>query len=149
MQNNLVMAKKVRAKIKLQCEAGKANPAPPVGTALGPHGIQIMDFCNQFNEKTKEMIGSVIPSVITIYEDRTFDFIIKQPPASDLIKKALNIPKGSGVPNKEKVGKLTKAQLRDIAEKKMPDLNAITIEAAMKIIEGTARNMGVEIANGK
>lgn len=149
MQNNLVMAKKVRAKIKLQCEAGKANPAPPVGTALGPHGIQIMDFCNQFNEKTKEMMGSIIPSVITIYEDRTFDFIIKQPPASDLIKKALNIPKGSGVPNKEKVGKLTKAQLRDIAEKKMPDLNAITIEAAMKIIEGTARNMGVEIANGK
>lgn len=143
------MAKKVRAKIKLQCEAGKANPAPPVGTALGPHGIQIMDFCNQFNEKTKEMIGSIIPSVITIYEDRTFDFIIKQPPASDLIKKALNIPKGSGIPNKEKVGKLTKAQLRDIAEKKMPDLNAITIEAAMKIIEGTARNMGVEIANGK
>ena len=112
------MAKKVKAKVKLQCEAGKANPAPPVGTALGPHGIQIMDFCNQFNEKTKEMMGSVIPSVITIYEDRTFDFIIKQPPASDLIKKALNIPKGSGIPNKEKVGKLTRAQVKEIAEKK-------------------------------
>jgi len=143
------MAKKVKAKVKLQCEAGKANPAPPVGTALGPHGIQIMDFCNQFNEKTKEMMGSVIPSVITIYEDRTFDFIIKQPPASDLIKKALNIPKGSGIPNKEKVGKLTRAQVKEIAEKKMPDLNANDIEAAMKIIEGTARNMGVEVANGK
>jgi len=142
------MAKKVIAKVKLQCEAGKANPAPPVGTALGPHGIQIMDFCNQFNEKTKEMMGSVIPSIITIYEDRTFDFIIKQPPASDLIKKAAGIGKGSGVPNKEKVGKLTKAQVKEIAERKMPDLNANDIEAAMKIIEGTAANMGVEITNG-
>ena len=131
--------------VKLQCEAGKANPAPPVGTALGPHGIQIMDFCNQFNDRTKEMMGTVIPSVITIYEDRSFDFIIKQPPASALIMKALNLKKGSGVPNKEKVGKLTKAQVKEIAEKKMPDLNANDIEAAMKIIEGTARNMGVEV----
>ena len=139
------MAKKVLAKVKLQVQAGKANPAPPVGTALGPHGIQIMDFCNQFNEKTKEMVGAVIPAIITIYEDRSFDFIIKQSPASDLIKKAAGIDKGSGVPNKDKVGKLTKAQVKEIAEKKMPDLNAIDIEGAMKIIEGTARQMGVEI----
>lgn len=139
------MAKKVMTVVKLQCEAGKANPAPPVGTALGPHGIQIMDFCNQFNDRTKEMMGTVIPSVITIYEDRTFDFIIKQPPASALIMKALGLKKGSGVPNKEKVGKLTRAQVKEIAEKKMPDLNANDIEAAMRIIEGTARNMGVEV----
>lgn len=143
------MAKKVLAVVKLQCEAGKANPAPPVGTALGPHGIQIMDFCKQFNERTKDNMGNVVPSVITIYEDRSFDFILKQPPASALIKKALGLDKGSGVPNKEKVGKLTKAQLKDIAEKKMPDLNANDIEAAMKIIEGTAKNMGVEVQNGK
>lgn len=142
------MAKKVLAKVKLQCEAGKANPAPPVGTALGPHGIQIMDFCNQFNDKTKDQIGNVIPAVITIYADRSFDFILKQPPASALIKKAAGLAKGSGVPNKEKVGKLTKDQVREIAEKKMPDLNANDIEAAMKIIEGTAKNMGVEIVNG-
>jgi large subunit ribosomal protein L11 len=139
------MAKKVMKVVKLQCEAGKANPAPPVGTALGPHGIQIMDFCNQFNDRTKEMMGTVIPSVITIYEDRSFDFIIKQPPASALIMKTLGLKKGSGVPNKEKVGKLTRAQIKEIAEKKMPDLNANDIEAAMKIIEGTARNMGVEV----
>ncbi|MDD5606093.1 MAG: 50S ribosomal protein L11 [Patescibacteria group bacterium] len=142
------MAKKVRTVVKLQCEAGKANPAPPVGTALGPHGIQIMDFCNQFNDRTKELMGSVIPAVITIYEDRSFDFILKQPPAAELIKKAAGLSKGSGVPNKEKVGKLTRAQIKEIAEKKMPDLNANDIEAAMKIIEGTAKNMGVEI-NGK
>ncbi|MEA1909543.1 MAG: 50S ribosomal protein L11 [Patescibacteria group bacterium] len=139
------MAKKVLTKVKLQCQAGKANPAPPVGTALGPHGIQVMDFCNQFNEKTKEMMGSVIPAIITIYEDRSFDFIVKQPPASDFIKKAAGIAKGSGVPNKDKVATLTKAQVKEIAEKKMPDLNAIDIEGAMKIIEGTARQMGVEI----
>lgn len=142
------MAKKILAKVKLQCEAGKANPAPPVGTALGPHGIQIMDFCNQFNDKTKDQMGNVIPAVITIYEDRSFDFILKQPPASALIKKTAGIDKGSGVPNKDKVGKLTKNQVREIAEKKMPDLNANDIEAAMKIIEGTARNMGVEVVNG-
>lgn len=143
------MAKKVLTVVKLQCEAGKATPAPPVGTALGPHGIQLMDFCNRFNEQTKSMMGSIIPAVITIYEDRSFDFILKQPPAAELIKKAAGLEKGSGVPNKEKVGKLTKAQVREIAEKKMPDLNAHTVEQAMKIIEGTARNMGVEIQNGK
>ncbi|RLC37467.1 50S ribosomal protein L11 [candidate division Kazan bacterium] len=142
------MAKKVLAVVKLQCEAGKANPAPPVGTALGPHGIQIMDFCKQFNDRTKDMMGNVVPSVITIYEDRSFDFILKQPPASALIKKMLNLEKGSAVPNKEKVAKLTRAQLKEIAEKKMPDLNANNIEAAMKIIEGTAKNMGVEVQNG-
>ncbi|MBU1082857.1 50S ribosomal protein L11 [Patescibacteria group bacterium] len=143
------MAKKIRAKVKLQCEAGKANPAPPVGTALGPHGIQIMDFCKQFNEQTQSLMGNVIPAVITIYEDRSFDFILKQPPASGLIKKAAGIDKGSGVPNRQKVAKITKEQLREIAEQKMPDLNANDVESAMKIIEGTARNMGVEIANGK
>lgn len=146
--NTFTMAKKILTKVKLQCEAGKANPAPPVGTALGPHGIQIMDFCNQFNAKTKEMAGNVIPTVITIYADRSFDFIIKQPPASGLIKKAAGIDKGSSVPNKEKVGRLTKAQVKEIAEQKMPDLNANDIESAMKIIEGTAANMGVEIING-
>ena len=139
------MAKKVIAIVKIQCDAGKANPAPPVGTALGPHGIQIMDFCNQFNEQTKSMMGSTVPAVVTIYEDRSFDFILKQPPAGDLIKKAAGIEKGSGNPLKTKVGKLTKAQLREVAERKMSDLNARDIEAAMKIMAGTARNMGVEI----
>lgn len=141
------MAKKVKAIVKLQCEAGKANPAPPVGTALGPHGIAIMDFCNEFNDKTKEMMGSVIPALITIYEDRSFDFVLKQPPASELIKKAIGLAKGSGTPNKTKVGKITKAQLREVAEKKMSDLNAHDIEAAMKIMAGTARNMGVEVVD--
>ena len=139
------MAKKVKAVVKIQLEAGKANPAPPVGTALGSHGIAIMDFCNQYNEATKAMMGTVVPALITIYEDRSFDFILKQPPAAEFIKKALGIEKGAKVPNKEKVGKLTKAQLREIAEKKMPDLNANDVEAAMKIIAGTAKNMGVEI----
>lgn len=139
------MAKKVKTIVKLQCEAGKANPAPPVGQVLGPHGIAIMDFCNQFNDQTKAMMGNVIPAVITIYEDRSFDFILKQPPAAEMIKKMAGLAKGSGVPNKEKVGKLTRAQVKEIAEKKMPDLNANDINAAMKIIEGTARNMGVEI----
>lgn len=138
------MAKKVKAVVKLQIEAGKANPAPPVGTALGPHGIAIMDFCNQYNDATKAMMGNVIPALITIYEDRSFDFILKQPPASEFIKKALGLEKGAKVPNKEKVGKLSKAQLREIAEKKMPDMNANDVEAAMKTIAGTARNMGVE-----
>ncbi len=142
---SLVMAKKVKAVVKLQIEAGKANPAPPVGTALGPHGVAIMDFCNQYNEATRALMGNVIPAVVTIYEDRSFDFILKQPPASEFIKKALGIDKGAKVPNKEKVGKLTKAQVREIAEKKMPDMNAVDIEGAMKIIEGTARNMGVEV----
>lgn len=141
------MAKKIKAVVKLQCEAGKANPAPPVGTALGPHGIAIQDFCQAFNDRTKDMMGSVIPAVITIYEDRSFDFILKQPPASELIKKEIGLAKGSGVPNKTKVGKMTRAQLKNVAEKKMPDLNANDIEAAMKIMEGTARNMGVEVVD--
>ena len=139
------MAKKVKAVVKIQCDAGKANPAPPVGTALGPHGIAIMDFCNQYNEQTRSLMGQVIPAVITIYEDRTFDFILKQAPASELIKKAIGLDKGSGVPNKQKVGKITRAQLRTIAELKMPDLNALDIDAAMKILAGTAKQMGVEI----
>jgi len=141
------MAKKVIAIVKLQVEAGKANPAPPVGTALGPHGIQIMEFCKEFNEKTASLAGMVVPAVVTIFDDRSFNFILKQPPASVLIKKTLGLDKGSGESHKTKVGKLTKAQVREIAERKMPDLNTEDIEAAMKIIEGTARNMGVEIAN--
>ncbi|MEZ4210326.1 MAG: 50S ribosomal protein L11 [Patescibacteria group bacterium] len=141
------MAKKVKSVIKLQCEAGKATPAPPVGTVLGPTGIAMQDFCQQFNDRTKDQMGSIIPAVITIYEDRSFDFITKQPPAAELIKHALKLSKGSGVPNKEKVAKMTQAQLQEVAERKMPDLNAIDIEAAKKIIAGTARNMGVEIVD--
>jgi len=139
------MAKKVKTIVKLQISAGKANPAPPVGPALGQHGLNIMDFCSQFNEKTKQMGDTVIPVEISIYEDRTFSFIMKQPPMSSLIKKALNLPKGSGVPNREKVGKLNSAQVKEIAEKKMPDLNVNSIESAMRIVEGTARSMGVDI----
>lgn len=139
------MAKKVLTVIKLQVSAGKANPAPPIGPALGQHGLQIQDFCNQFNEKTKEIGDTIIPVEITVYEDRSFTFIMKTPPAAVLIKKALNLEKGSGVPNKEKVGKISKAQLKEIAEKKMPDLNAFNVEQAMKIVAGTARSMGVEV----
>jgi len=139
------MAKAVKTIVKLQIQAGQANPAPPVGTALGPHGLDIQAFCSQFNEATKDKMGNVIPVEITIYEDRTFDFKLKTPPAADLLKKAAGIEKGSGVPQKDKVGKVTKKQIQEIAEKKMEDLNANDIEAAMKIIEGTARNMGIEI----
>lgn len=131
--------------VKIQLPAGKANPAPPVGTALGPHGIDIQAFCQQFNAQTKEMGDTIVPAEITIYEDRTFEFILKTPPAATLILKALNIQKGSGEPNKTKVGKLKKSQVREIAEVKMPDLNAHTEEQAMKIIAGTARSMGVEV----
>lgn len=138
-------AKKVKTIVKLQIPAGKANPAPPVGTALGPHGLNLQDFCTQFNARTKPMGDMIIPAEVTVYEDRTFSFITKTPPASNLITKALNIPKGSGIPNKNKVGKLTQAQLREIATTKMPDLNANDVEAAMRIIAGTARNMGVEV----
>lgn len=141
------MAKKIKAIVKLQCEAGKANPAPPVGQVLGPHGIATQEFCTEFNEKTKDMMGFTIPAVVTIYEDRSFSFIIKQPTATELIKKAIKLDKGSGTPNKAKVGKITRAQLQEVAEKKMPDLNAHDIEAAMKIIGGTARNMGVEVVD--
>jgi len=139
------MAKEVKAIIKLQLEAGKANPAPPVGTALGPHGINLMQFCQQFNEATKDMEGNVVPAVVTVFQDRSFEFVLKTPPAADLLKKAAGIEKGSGVPQKDKVGKVTRKQIREIAEKKMADLNANDIEAAMKIIEGTARNMGIEV----
>ena len=137
--------KPVMAIVKLQIPAGKANPAPPVGTALGPHGVNMQDFCTQFNAKTQQLGGTIIPVVITIYEDRTFSFITKQPPAAILIKEALNLKSGSGEPHKNKVGNLTQAQLRDVAEKKMEDLNANDIDAAMKIMAGTARSMGVTV----
>jgi len=139
------MAKKIKAIVKLQISAGQATPAPPVGPALAPHGLNLMEFCQKFNEATKSQTGSTIPAEITIYEDRTYEFKLKTPPASELLKKAAGIEKGSGTPNKTKVGKITKSQLREIAEKKMADLNADDIEAAMKIIEGTAKNMGIEI----
>jgi large subunit ribosomal protein L11 len=139
------MAKPIKTVVKLQIVAGKANPAPPVGTALGPHGIDIMGFCTQFNEKTKEMGDAVVPIEMTIYEDRSFDFITKTSPAVYLIKKAISLEKGSGVPNKEKVGRLSKAQIEEIAKEKMQDLNAHDLEQASKIIAGTARSMGVEV----
>ncbi|KKU20041.1 MAG: 50S ribosomal protein L11 [Candidatus Nomurabacteria bacterium GW2011_GWA1_46_11] len=137
--------KKIKTKLKLQLEAGKATPAPPVGTALGPHGINIQDFVVKFNEATREKMGQIIPAEITIYEDRTFDFILKTPPAAFLIRQAAKAEKGSGEPNKKKVGKITKEQVKEIAQIKMEDLNANDLDAAGKIIEGTARSMGVEI----
>lgn len=137
--------KKIKTVVKLQIPAGKANPAPPVGPALGQHGLPIQDFCTQFNGRTKSMGDTIVPVEITVFEDRTFTFITKTPPAAVLILKALGIAKGSGTPNKIKVGKITKAQLREIAEKKMPDLNANDIEAGIKIIAGTAKNMGIEV----
>lgn len=139
------MAKKVIALIKLQIPAGKATPAPPVGTALGPHGLNIMEFTKAFNAKTQDQMGLIIPVVITVYADRSFTFITKTPPAPVLIKKALGLDSASGEPNKNKVGKLTKAQVREIAETKMPDLNAATIEAAERMIAGTARSMGITV----
>ena len=139
------MAKKVISLIKLQVKGGQANPAPPVGTALGPHGVNIMSFCKEFNEKTQQQNGTVIPVVITVYEDRSFSFIMKTPPAPVLLKKAAGIEKASGVPNREKVGKVTKAQVKEIAEYKLPDLNATDIDVAMRIIEGTARSMGITV----
>jgi len=140
------MAKKrVVAVVKLQIRAGQATPAPPVGTALGQHGVNIMEFCRQYNEQTQQFAGQVIPVELTIYEDRSFTFITKQSPAAELIKQAAGIEKGSGEPNREKVARLTREQLRTIAERKMADLNANDIEAAMKIIAGTARSMGVEV----
>jgi len=139
------MAKEVSAQIKLQIPAGKANPAPPVGPSLGQHGVNIMEFCKQFNAKTQKEGDSVIPVIITVYKDRTFTFIMKTPPASDLLKKAAGIIKGSAVPQKDKVGQITKKQLGEIAQKKMADLNAADVEGAAKIIEGTARSMGIVI----
>lgn len=139
------MAKKVLTIVKLQINAGKANPAPPVGPALGQHGLNIQGFCQEFNHRTKDMGDTVIPVEISVFEDRTFTFITKTPPAAVLIRKAIGLEKGSGEPNKKKVGTLSRALLREIAEKKMPDLNAFDVEAAMKIIAGTARSMGVKV----
>ena len=139
------MAKKILTKIKLQIPAGQANPAPPVGPALGQHGLNIAQFCKDFNDRSKDKMGEITPVEITVYEDRTYTFILKTPPASELIKKHAKIPKGSGKALTEKVGSITNAQLKEIAEIKMPDLNANDVEAAMKIIAGTARQMGVEI----
>ena len=141
------MAKKVTGMIKLQVPAAKANPAPPIGPALGQHGVNIPGFCKEFNERTKNDAGLIIPVVITVYSDRSFTFITKTPPVPVLIKKALNIESGSGKPNKTQVGQLTMAQVREIAEKKMPDLNAASIEAAMSMVKGTARSMGVTVAD--
>jgi large subunit ribosomal protein L11 len=139
------MAKVVTAMVKLQIPAGKANPAPPVGPALGQHGVNIMEFCKTFNARTQALGDSIIPVVITIYADRTFTFITKTPPASDLLKKAAGIIKGSATPHKEKVGKLSAAQIQDIAKTKMPDLNAVDLPGAIRIIEGTARSMGLQV----
>lgn len=141
------MAKKVVAVIKLALNAGKANPAPPVGPALGQHGVNIMMFCKEYNAKTADQAGTVIPVEISVYEDRSFTFVLKTPPASVLITKAAKIDKGSSEPNKRKVGSITREQLKQIAQTKLPDLNANDVEAAMKIIEGTARNMGVTVAD--
>jgi len=137
--------KKVKAVVKLQIPAAKATPAPPVGPALAQHGVNIAEFCQKFNDETKEQAGFIIPVNITVYEDRSYSFKLKQPPAAELLKRAAGIEKGSGVPNKNKVAKITKSQLEEIAQKKMPDLNTTDIEQAMKIIEGTARNMGIEV----
>ncbi len=141
------MAKEITAKIKLQVPAGKANPAPPVGPALGQHGVNIMEFCKAFNAKTQKMGDTVVPVIITVYSDRSFTFITKTPPAAELLKKAAGIIKGSGTPNKEKVGKVTRAQLKEIAQTKLPDLNAATVESAMRMIEGSAKSMGLEITD--
>ncbi|MBM9464857.1 50S ribosomal protein L11 [Aeromicrobium sp. YIM 150415] len=135
--------KKVAAVVKVQLQAGQANPAPPVGTALGPHGVNIMEFCKAYNAATESMRGNVVPVEITIYEDRSFDFITKTPPAAELIKKAAGLSKGSAVPHRDKVGKITQDQIREIAQTKLPDLNANDVEGAMKIVAGTARSMGV------
>ena len=141
------MAKTVKTTLKLQIAAGQANPAPPIGPALGQHGVNIQEFCSQFNEATKEMGGDIVPAEITIYEDRSFTFRLKTPPASDLLRKAASIEKGSGTPNKNKVGKITREDLRKIAERKMVDLNANDVDSAEKIIQGTARSMGIDLAD--
>ena len=141
------MAKKVKTQIKLQIQAGAANPAPPVGPALGQHGVNIMDFCKQFNERTKAMeAGMIIPAVITVYDDRSFTFITKMPPISSLLKKAAGLAKASGTPNRNKVGKVTRKQVEEIAARKMPDLNTKDVSAASRMVEGTARSMGIEIS---
>ncbi|MDE2124961.1 MAG: 50S ribosomal protein L11 [Armatimonadetes bacterium] len=140
------MAKKITAVVKLQISAGKATPAPPVGSSLGPYGINMMEFIKAYNDKTASQVGTIVPAEITIYEDRSFTFITKTPPAAELIKKELSLEKGSGVPNRDKIGVLTSEQIRRIAEIKMPDLNANDLEAAMKVVAGTARSMGVDVA---
>ena len=139
------MAKKIQAQVKLQIAAGKATPAPPVGTALGPHGVNIMDFCKNFNAKTAGQDGLIIPAVVTIYSDRSYTFILKTPPAAVLLKKAANIAKGSGVPNKTKVGTVTLKQVQDIAKLKLPDLNTESIDSAVRSVRGTARSMGLDV----
>ncbi len=139
------MAKKVVALVKLQCPAGAANPSPPVGPALGQHGVNIMEFCKAFNARTQDKAGLIIPAIITVYADRSFTFELKTPPAAILLKKAAKLEKGSGEPNRNKVGKVTRAQVKEIAELKAPDLNAHDVEMAMRIIEGTARSMGIEV----
>jgi len=140
------LAKRVKAIVKLQIPAGKATPAPPVGPALGQHGVAIMNFVKEYNERTAQMTGQIVPVVITVFEDRSFTFVTKTPPAADLLRRAAGIEKGSGVPNREKLGRVTKAQLREIAELKLKDLNAVDVEGAIKQIEGTARSMGIEVA---
>jgi large subunit ribosomal protein L11 len=139
------VSKKIKAIVKLQVPAGKATPAPPVGTALGPHGINIMQFCKDYNARTANQAGTIVPVEITIFQDRSFTFVLKTPPAPVLLKKAAGLEKGSGVPNRDKVGTVTRRQIRDIAEQKMKDLNAVDVEGAMKMIEGTARSMGIEV----
>ncbi len=139
------MAKKVKAVIKLQLPAGQASPAPPVGTVLGQHGCNIMAFCKEYNERTAAQAGSIIPAEITIYEDRSFSFVLKSPPVADLLRRALGVEKGSGTPNVQKIGKLSREKIREIAELKMGDLNAADVQGAMRIIEGTAKSMGIEV----
>lgn len=139
------MAKKVKAVVKIQIQGGKANPAPPVGTALGPHGINLMQFCKEYNAKTSHMVGQIVPVEVTVFQDSSFNFILKTPPAADLLKKAAGIPSGSSIPNRDKVGTVTTDQLREIAEIKMKDLNARDMDAAIKIIAGTARSMGINV----
>jgi large subunit ribosomal protein L11 len=139
------MAKKIKAVVKLQIPAGKANPAPPVGTALGPHQINIMAFCKEYNARTQNMMGSIIPAEVTIYTDQTFSFVTKTPPVSDLLRKAAGLDKGSNAPNRTKVGKISRTQVRDIAETKMQDLNAVDIDGAIKQVEGSARSMGIVV----
>ena len=141
------MAKEITAKIKLQVPAGKANPAPPVGPALGQHGVNIMEFCKAFNAKTQKMGETIVPVIISVYSDRSFTFITKTPPAAELLKKAAGIIKGSGTPNKEKIGKVTRAQIKEIAQTKMPDLNAASVESAMRMIEGSAKSMGLDVVD--
>jgi large subunit ribosomal protein L11 len=141
------LAKRVKAIVKLQIPAGKANPAPPIGPALGQHGVAIMNFCKEYNERTASMAGQIVPVVITIFEDRSFTFVTKTPPAADLLRRAAGVEKGSGAPNRDKAGKITQAQLREIAELKQKDLNAVDLDGAIKQIEGTARSMGIEVVS--